>query len=281
MSLKYLDGPFDIHTGGVDHRQLHHPNEIAQNQGYLGDSETGANYWLHAEFLIMRDTKMSKSSGEFWRLRKLVDAGVHPLVYRFFLLQAHYRSQVDFTMESVANSRTGYERILRRVQHLLAETGPDGDRLRRLSRDARSTTGGSLGYLRSVFEDDLSSGARHYVREFDRAVSDDLSTPKALALLSSLVADREIGSLEALRVIATMDLVLGLELLTREPHTLMIRPAGAVLSDEEVNRLVAERTAARTARDFGEADRVRDRLAEHGVVLEDGPEGTTWSWRVG
>src|SRR5262249_49652888 len=148
MSLKYLAGPFDIHTGGVDHRQVHHPNEIAQNQGYLGTSGSGANYWMHCEFLVMRDEKMSKSAGRFWRLRSLVDSGVHPLVYRYFLLQAHYRSQLDFAMEAVIGARAGFDRIIRRVRALTEAAGSEGRRLAALAGEADFTTGGSLGYLR-------------------------------------------------------------------------------------------------------------------------------------
>lgn len=280
MSLKYLGGPFDIHTGGVDHRQLHHPNEVAQNQGYLGSADSGANYWLHSEFLVLRDEKMSKSTGNFWRLQSLLDRGVHPLVYRYFLLQAHYRSQVDFSLEAIGSARVGLERILKRIGHLLAEAGDEGEHLLRLSGEADSTTGGALGHLRSRFEDGLGSRARQQLDRFDEAVSEDLGTPKALAVLSAVLSDPDLGPLDALRLVASFDLVLGLQLLSLRPRELVMRPVGVTLSDAEVDELVAQRAQARADRDFARADEVRGRLAEAGVALEDGPAGTTWSWQL-
>lgn len=281
MSLKYLDGPFDIHTGGVDHRQLHHPNEVAQNQGYLGSSESGAGYWLHCEFLIMRDAKMSKSSGDFWRMQRLVEKGVHPLVYRYFLLQAHYRSQIEFSLETMAAARSGLERILRRVRHLVEKAGPEGTRLTTLADEADFTNGGPEDYVRSLFENDMGEPGRSAVRDFDNAISEDLGTPKALALLSAVLTSKELSPVEALRVVGSLDLVLGLKLLSLDPKDLVIRPAGATLSEDEINARVREREKARTERDFTRADALREQLNDAGVTLEDEAGGTTWFWRIG
>jgi cysteinyl-tRNA synthetase len=281
MSLKYLDGPFDIHTGGVDHRQLHHPNEVAQNQGFLGTSESGASYWMHAEFLIMRDAKMSKSSGDFWRMQKLIDAGVHPLVYRYFLLQAHYRSQVDFSMAAMAAAHSGFARILRRVRHLLEQAGAEGAELASLAADSDFTSGGPESYLRGQFEDGLSEAGLRVARELDSAVSDDLGTPKVMALLSAVLTDKKLDPVDALRLVGSLDLLLGLKLLTLEPGSLMIRPVGATLTDDEVHARVQQRERARGERDFKRADEVRDELGKAGIILEDEAGGTTWSWRIG
>ena len=283
MSLKYLDGPFDIHTGGVDHRQVHHPNEIAQNQAYLGTSDPGANYWLHVEFLNMRDEKMSKSAGGFWRLSSLVDKGIHPLVYRLFLLQSHYRSQVELTMDALVAARMAFERILRRVHASINEAGAEGRRMAELARQANFTTGGPFHYLRDVYEDSLGEIAATAVRQFDEAVSSDLGTPKALAILSAVLSDPAVPPLDAVRVIGSFDLVLGLNLLSLKPADLVIRPADAPLDNEEVEALVAERQDARARRDWKRADEVRDRLTEAGVLVQDGDsaETTTWAWKVG
>lgn len=286
MSLKYLGGPFDIHTGGVDHRQVHHPNEVAQNQGYLGTSESGANYWLHSEFLVMRRpeastaAKMSKSAGDFWRLQSLVDRGVHPLVYRYFLLKAHYRSQVDFSLEAVAGARVGLERLLKRVRHLLDQTGVDGQRLAGLAGEADYTTGGSLGYLRQRFEAGLGEPAREALGQFDEAVSEDLGTPRALAVLGAVLSDPAFDPLDALRLAGSFDLVLGLGLLTVPPGDLVIRPADAAMSDGDVDALVAQRARARSERDWKLADEIRDRLAVAGVEVRDDDAGTAWAWRL-
>ena len=106
MSLKYLGAPFDIHTGGIDHREIHHPNEIAQNQAFCGCNDSGAHFWMHNNFLVDRQGKMSKSKGGFTTLQSLIDAGVHPLAYRLLCLQAHYRSELEFSAESVAAALT-------------------------------------------------------------------------------------------------------------------------------------------------------------------------------
>jgi cysteinyl-tRNA synthetase len=282
MSLKYLGAPFDIHTGGVDHRQIHHPNEIAQNQGYLGTADAGVNWWMHSEFLIMRDEKMSKSAGNFWRLSSLVDRGIHPLVCRFFLLQAHYRSQVEFTMDAMAAARVALERIVRRVQALIAETGADGRRLAAIAGEAKFTTGGSLEYLRDLYEDNLGEAAKMTLRQFEEAMFGDLATPKALSVLSTLLAGSSATPLDTLRLIGSFDLVLGLGLLTLQPEALAIRPADAPLTHDEVQALVAERQEARSRRDWKRADEARDRLADAGVLVQDGDSAqtTTWSWRV-
>ena len=280
MSLKYLSGPFDIHTGGIDHRQLHHPNEIAQNQGYLASSETGADHWLHCEFLTMREAKMSKSAGEFWRLQTLLDHGIHPLAYRFFLLQAHYRSPVDFTVDAVAAAQAGYQRILRKVRHLMDRCGTQGCRLVSLAGEAGSTTGGPLDHVRHALEQGIGPGAAQAVREFDAAFSNDLGTPRTMALLAAVFADKDLEPLDVLRVVGVVDLVLGLQLLTTDPQSVTIRPADATLNDEEIEALLSRRAQARAERDFAVADRVRDQLVDAGVVVEDSDVATTWSWRI-
>ena len=112
MSLQHLGHPFDIHTGGIDHREIHHPNEIAQNQAYCGCADTGARIWMHNNFLIDRGGKMSKSTGEFLRLQVLIDAGYHPLAYRMMCLQAHYRSELEFTWENLAAASTRLKRVV-------------------------------------------------------------------------------------------------------------------------------------------------------------------------
>ncbi len=101
MSGQLLGFPFDIHTGGIDHREIHHPNEIAQNQAFCHSNASGANIWMHNNFLVERSGKMSKSSGEFLRLQLLIDKGYHPLAYRLKCLQAHYRSELEFSWEGL------------------------------------------------------------------------------------------------------------------------------------------------------------------------------------
>ncbi|MEM7482662.1 MAG: cysteine--tRNA ligase [Acidobacteriota bacterium] len=281
MSHKYLDFPFDIHTGGVDHRQVHHCNEIAQNQGYQNDDGSGVNYWLHCEFLVMREEKMSKSKGNFWRLQTLLDKGVHPLVYRFFLLQATYRTQLEFSKEGLVAARTGFDRIVRRLRGLLERTGDEGRQLADLSAEAESTTGGSFGYLRELYEQELDGGAAEALERFDQAVSEDLGTPRGIAVLTSVVADPEISDLDKLRLVGTFDLVLGLRLLTIEPEELNIRPDDAELTNEQIEALIAERKEARQSKDWSRADELRDELAAAKVLVKDDRDAgeTVWMWK--
>src|SRR3546814_10007002 len=110
MSKKYLGAQFDIHTGGIDHREIHHPNEIAQNQAHCDCAETGANWWMHNNFLVERSGKMSKSAGGFTTLQSLIDKGVHPLAYRLMCLSAHYRSELEFSGETLMASVTRLKR---------------------------------------------------------------------------------------------------------------------------------------------------------------------------
>src|SRR3546814_499824 len=118
MGEAELGLPFDIHTGGIDHREIHHPNEIAQNQAYRGcgglecADHSGARLWMHNNFLIDRGGKMSKSAGEFLRLQLLVDRGYHPLAYRLMCLQAHYRSELEFSWEGLGAALTRLKRLV-------------------------------------------------------------------------------------------------------------------------------------------------------------------------
>ena len=118
MSEALLGLPFDIHTGGIDHREIHHPNEIAQNQAHSCSDHSGARIWMHNNFLIDRTGKMSKSSGEFLRVQLLIDKGFHPLAYRLMCLQAHYRSELEFTWEGLQAALTRLKRIVMGVAAL-------------------------------------------------------------------------------------------------------------------------------------------------------------------
>ncbi|MEY3940948.1 MAG: hypothetical protein RLZZ604_1408, partial [Pseudomonadota bacterium] len=118
MSEALLGLPFDIHTGGIDHREIHHPNEIAQNQARCGSDHSGAQFWMHNNFLIERSGKMSKSSGEFLRVQLLIDKGFHPLAYRLMCLQAHYRSELEFSWEGLQAAFVRLKRMVMAVSNL-------------------------------------------------------------------------------------------------------------------------------------------------------------------
>lgn len=172
MSGAVLGFPFDIHTGGIDHREIHHPNEIAQNQAHcctdgLDDPRnSGARIWMHNNFLVERSGKMSKSSGEFLRLQLLIDRGYHPLAYRLMCLQAHYRSELEFSWEGLGAALTRLKRMVMAVE-----------------KARQSSEGEIVPYeLDTVPVGGHIEGA---VIAFDRAMSDDLNTPEALTVLES------------------------------------------------------------------------------------------------
>jgi len=279
MSLKYLGREFDIHTGGIDHRQVHHCNEIAQNQAFTKCNHPGANWWMHNEFLVLRDAeKMSKSKGNFLTLQTLVDQGVHPLAYRLFLLTANYRSNLEFSWEALAGARSNLRRMLLRIARLREEVGPQ--EWQKIHAEARFQSGGSFAFIRAALAEGLSARAMGYVEGLDAAMSNDLHTPQGLVLLGELLDDKKLAADEALRLVALFDLVLGLELMTLTVSDLAIRPAGVSITEEEIERLIADRAAARKAKDFATADGIRDRLLTAGVAIQDSPQGTDWEWAL-
>ena len=250
MSAQYLGTPFDIHTGGIDHREIHHPNEIAQNQAHRGCADPGARFWMHNNFLVKRTGKMSKSSGEFTTLRTLIDHGVHPLAYRLMCLQAHYRSELEFSEEGLLAALTRLKRLAIAVEGLRAR--PDG----------KATTDANV-----------------YREQLDEAVSDDLATPRALTVLEAMLADKRLSPAARLTALDDFDAVLGLRLKSLTRQELRVRPVGAALDETTIADRLAERREARAARDFAWSDAIRDELTEAGVEVMDGdPLG--WDWTL-
>jgi cysteinyl-tRNA synthetase len=249
MSEKYLGSPFDIHTGGIDHREIHHPNEIAQNQAFCDCADPGARWWMHNNFLVERAGKMSKSSGDFRTLGTLIGAGVHPLAYRLMCLQAHYRSELEFSEESLLAALTRLKRFVITVAALKQKS--DGSR---------------------------PPAERPWLTELDEAVSEDLNTPRALTVLDSMLADKMLAPAQRLELLLHFDDVLGLELSGTGREDLRVRPATATLTETDIEVRLAERREARAAKDFARSDAIRDELAAAGVEVMDGdPLG--WDWR--
>ncbi|QXF11732.1 MULTISPECIES: cysteine--tRNA ligase [Sphingopyxis] len=252
MSEALLGFPFDIHTGGIDHREIHHPNEIAQNQAHSCSADSGARMWMHNNFLVERSGKMSKSSGEFLRLQLLIDKGYHPLAYRLMCLQAHYRSELEFSWEGLGAALT-------RLKRLVMGVAPVCDIPAAAVEDRRLT--------------DL-------LGKFDAAISDDLNTSVALTLLEDVIAMKKTDAGQKRAVIGTIDAVLGIGLLDLLREDLRIRPKAATITDEEIEAALARRKEARAAKDFATSDKLRDELIAAGVEVMDGdPLG--WDWRLG
>jgi cysteinyl-tRNA synthetase len=248
MSMKYLGDTFDIHCGGVDNIFPHHENEIAQSEAATG--KKFVNYWLHNEHLLVEGRKMAKKFGNFYTLRDLLGKGYDPIAIRFLLLSTHYRAQFNFTFEGLEAAAGAVERLRNLVRRL---------------RDANGEgSGGKVAEL-----------IREVQAGFGEAMDDNLNASVALGALFDFV--REVNALldagvvskgEAEEVGAVMrgfDGVLG-----------VVGEAEAESLSKEAEALVARREEARKARDWAEADALRVKLREMGVVVEDTPLGVRW-----
>ena len=272
MSGQLLGFPFDIHTGGIDHREIHHPNEIAQNQAFCCTNglnvpaNSGARIWMHNNFLVERSGKMSKSAGEFLRLQLLIDKGYHPLAYRMLCLQAHYRSELEFSWDGLGAALTRLKRLVMAVEALRV----------RVEQPIAEPEG---GWTRLRAQDKLDAEFLPYLARFDEAVSDDLNTPIGLTVLEELLALKKVGPREKLAAVAAMDAVLGLKLMTLTRSELRLRPKDAAITEAEIEDALARRKAARAEKDFATSDAIRDELASKGIEVMDGdPLG--WEWKL-
>jgi cysteinyl-tRNA synthetase len=266
MSGEVLGFPFDIHTGGIDHREIHHPNEIAQNQAYcctngLDDPRnSGAKIWMHNNFLVERSGKMSKSSGEFLRLQLLIDKGYHPLAYRLMCLQAHYRSELEFSWEGLGAALTRLKRMVMGYAKWHEKLSlPD----REVPRDSW----------------ERERVTRELVARFDAAIANDLNTAEALTVLEEMLAMKKVAPECIVTAAVRMDTVLGLGFGKLARADLRIRPKSATITEDEIEAALARRKEARAAKDFAASDAIRDELAAAGVEVMDGdPLG--WEWKL-
>ena len=275
MSEALLGLPFDIHTGGIDHREIHHPNEIAQNQARCGGDHSGAQFWMHNNFLIERSGKMSKSSGEFLRVQLLIDKGFHPLAYRLMCLQAHYRSELEFSWEGLQAAFVRLKRMVMAVSNLKARHAE----LVSASIVPNEPTVEADKWTLKQVQGDVAPGISAALKDFAAAVEDDLNTAVAITSLETLIGLKKVDVAQHLAAIGEMDAVLGLNLQSLNRADLRIRPKAAVITEAEIETALAERKDARAAKDFAKSDAIRDDLIAKGVEVMDGdPLG--WDWRL-
>jgi cysteinyl-tRNA synthetase len=270
MSEALLGLPFDIHTGGIDHREIHHPNEIAQNQARCGSDHSGARFWMHNNFLIERSGKMSKSSGEFLRVQLLIDKGFHPLAYRLMCLQAHYRSELEFSWEGLQAALVRLKRMVMAVSNLKA---------RHAELVSASYLATSESKTLKQVQGDIAPAISAALKDFATAVEDDLNTAVAITSLETLIGLKKVDAAQHLAAIAEMDNVLGLNLMTLTRTDLRVRPKAAVITEAEIETALLLRKDARAAKDFAKSDAIRDDLIAKGVEVMDGdPLG--WDWKL-
>ena len=248
MSTCCLGNHFDIHGGGQDLQFPHHENEIAQSEGATG--ETFVNYWLHNGFVRVNEEKMSKSLGNFFTVREIL-VRYRPEEVRYFILTSQYRSPLNYSDDQLDKARAALTRLYTGLRGLpdAAPVAPD-----------------------------------EFAARFAAAMDDDFNTPEALAVLFDLVTAvnraRESDTAEAAGLAAELRRLAGLlGLLQEDPESYLKGGAPAEeggLSDAEIDALIVARAEARKARNWAEADRIRDQLQGAGVILEDGAGGTTW-----
>jgi len=274
MSQRYLGDTLDIHGGGKDLIFPHHENEIAQAEGATG--KPFVRYWLHNGFVNIDKEKMSKSLGNFLTIKEILKV-YHPEVVRLFLLSRHYRSPVDYSTQGMEEAHQNLERFYQTLAAIDEALAQAGEKVARKKGSSPEETA-------------ASHKADEFAQRFAEAMDDDFNTAVALAHLFELSHDLnrvlQNPSPHAPQILhkgreafAMAGGVLGI--FQEDPHVFLERERqrkiqALTITPEEIEKLVTERNEARNNKDWARADEIRDQLASHGIILEDGPEGTTW-----
>ena len=244
ISMKYLGEDLDIHCGGIDNAFPHHTNEIAQTESFIGHK--WCNYWFHVMHLNDESGKMSKSKGDFLTVSLLEKKGYDPMAYRLFCLQSHYRKNLVFTWENLDNAVVAYNKLVTKIASMKDEGEVDQEAFNKLKE------------------------------RFVGALNGDLNTSVAITAVYDVLKAKT-NDATKLAALADFDRVLSLNLMSAADAIRKKEAEEAAASaDPEIDALVAARTAAKKAKDFAEADRIRDELKAKGIEIIDTPQGTKW-----
>lgn len=243
MSMKYLGERIDIHCGGVDHIPVHHTNEIAQSESAVGHK--WVNYWMHGEFLVIDSGKMSKSSGDFLTLSRLIEEGYSPLDYRHFCLQSRYRKQLVFSFESLKESQRALKKLKSRIKNIVESQRDD--------------------------EIPDMSKVKEYQDRFAEQIADDLNIANAFTVLSEVIKSDMLNNTEKIYLIDDFDKVFSLNLTAAEEMN-----DSDNIDEEYIEALILERNKARKEKDWAKADEIRNTLLENSIELIDSKDGTAW-----
>ena len=236
MSSKYLGEYIDIHCGGVDHIPVHHENEKAQSEGCFGHK--WVNYWVHNEFLQLKDMKMSKSLGNILTIPALKEKGYNPLAYRYLAMTAHYRSLLQFTWEALDSAQAALNNLKARVIEIKKDLAGAVDEGKKAE----------------------------FLNKFDAAIFNDMAMPQALAIMWETVKDSAINNATKWAILSEMDTVLGLKMDEMKEESFV--------PDAEIQALLDARKEARAAKDWARSDEIRDALKAKGLVVKDLPDGS-------
>lgn len=250
MSMHYLGDQFAIHTGGIDHIPVHHTNEIAQAEATTG-KKPFVKIWVHHNFLQVESEKMSKSLGNFFTIDDVVKKGFAPMALRLLFLSGHYRAEMNFTWENLAGSQKAWEKLQRLVAGWRTEVA---------------------GKMMQTLESPLGEKARHYQATFFQQLEDDLNTAQAVATLWEVVKDEALSAQEKLWLVLDFDQVLGLGIEHIQPSKVTESTQNRQLPPA-VQELLEQRLQARQAKNWSEADRLRDEIAKLGFRVVDRSNG--------
>lgn len=240
MSMKYLGEHFDIHTGGQEHIKVHHTNEIAQSEPIVG--KPWVHYWVHWAWLLLKDGKMSKSSGSFWTVRGLIDKGYDPMAYRYLVLLGHYRQPVEFSLESLDAAANGYKNLVRKIADLIPQRSGNVDQ--------------------NVYDT--------WHNKILAPVSDNLKTAESLVVFQDMLKDKELNADTKLALVSFADDLLGLQFMDRAKK---LHDLESEVAPVKIQEMAQKRLESKKSRDFATADALRNQIDAAGWTVMDTVDG--------